>query len=317
MRVAGDELRWDDRVAVITGAGRNLGRTYALLLASRGARVVVNDLGVAISDTDGAGAAPDANPALAVVDEIRVAGGEAVASTDSVATPEGGAAIIQAAVDAYGRVDIVINNAGVVRQAELADYGPSLLDPVVASQIGGHFNVTRPAWRLMQEAGYGRVLNLSSGAGLWGVSGMAGYAAAKMAIVGFTRALSLEGAPHGIVVNAMAPSAKTRPGGFGPIPASDDLHEWLSLDVVAPVAAWLVHEACEASGECFSVGGGYVGRVTVAVNEGRRWDRPLTPEAVRDGWDDVMADGPWQPLPAGAGDIARMLEGFNARSSTR
>jgi hypothetical protein len=139
---------------------------------------------------------------------------------------------------------------------------------------------------------------------------MSGYAAAKMAIVGLTRALALEGAGHGITVNAMAPSAKTRPGGFGPIPASAKLHDWLSLDVVAPVAAWLVHEDCTATGECFSVGGGYVGRVSVAVNEGRRWERPLTPEAVRDEWGEVMADGPWTPLPAGGGDIARMLEGF-------
>jgi len=304
------ELRWDGRVAVITGSGRNLGRAYAMLLASRGAQVVVNDLGVAISDTDGSGAAPAANPADATAAEIRDAGGEAIANADSVATPEGGEAIIAAALDAYGRVDVVINNAGVVRQAEFADYTPALLDPVIASQIGGHFNVTRPAWRAMQAQGYGRVLNLSSGAGLWGVSGMAGYAAAKMAIVGLTRALALEGAEHGITVNAMAPSAKTRPGGFGPIPASPALHEWLSIDAVAPVATWLVHEECTATGECFSVGGGYVGRVSVAVNDGRRWERPLTPETVRDGWGEVMADGPWSQLPAGGGDIVRMLEGF-------
>jgi len=305
-------LRWDGRAAIITGAGRNLGRAYALLLASRGASVLVNDLGVAISDTDGLGDAPEANPAFAVVDEVRAAGGEAVANVDSVATPRGGESIVQAALDAFGRVDVVINNAGVVRQAEFDDYGPTLLEPVLASQIGGHFHVTGPAWRVMRGQRYGRVLNLSSGAGLWGVAGMSGYAAAKMAIVGLTRALALEGAPHGITVNAMAPSAKTRPGGFGPIPASEALHEWLSLDVVAPVAGWLVHEDCTATGECFSVGGGYVGRVSVAVNEGRRWDRPLTPESVRDGWDDVMADGPWTPLPAGGGDIARMLEGFTA-----
>jgi NAD(P)-dependent dehydrogenase (short-subunit alcohol dehydrogenase family) len=295
---------------VITGAGRNLGRAYALLLASRGAQVVVNDLGVAISDTDGSGDAPPVNPAQAVVDEIRAAGGEAVVSTDSVATQEGGDAIIAAALDAFGRVDVVINNAGVVRQAELPEYTPELLDPVLASQIGGHFNVTRPAWRAMREQGYGRVLDLSSGAGLWGVVGMAGYAAAKMAIVGLTRSLALEGAPHGITVNALAPSAKTRPGGFGPIPASPKLHDWLSIDVVAPVATWLVHEDCTVSGETFSVGGGYAGRVTVAVNQGHRWDRPITPEAVRDAWPDVMADGPWTPLPAGSGDVARMFEGF-------
>jgi NAD(P)-dependent dehydrogenase (short-subunit alcohol dehydrogenase family) len=304
------ELRWDGRVAVITGAGRNLGRAYALLLAARGAQVVVNDLGVAISDTDGSGDAPAVNPAGEVVDEIRAAGGEAVVSTDSVATEAGGEAIIGTALDTFGRVDVVINNAGVVRQAELGEYTPDLLDPVLASQIGGHFNVTRPGWRAMREQGYGRVLDLSSGAGLWGVAGMAGYAAAKMAIVGLTRALALEGAPHGITVNALAPSAKTRPGGFGPIPASPKLHDWLSIDVVAPVATWLVHEDCTVTGETFSVGGGYAGRVTVAVNEGHRWDRPMTPEAVRDAWPEVMADGPWTPLPAGSGDVARMLEGF-------
>ncbi len=307
------ELRWDGRVAVITGAGRNLGRAYALLLASRGAKVVVNDLGVAISDTDGSGDAPAVNPAIEVQREIVEAGGLAVVNEDSVATEAGGNAIVQTALDAFGRVDVVINNAGVVRQAELPDYGPELLDPVLASQIGGHFNVTRPAWRVMREQGYGRVLDLSSGAGLWGVAGMAGYSAAKMAIVGLTRALALEGAPHGITVNALAPSAKTRPGGFGPIPASPKLHEWLSIDVVAPVATWLVHEDCTTSGETFSVGGGYAGRVTVSVNEGHRWDRPMTPEAVRDAWDDVMADGPWTPLPAGSGDVARMLEGFDPR----
>ena len=129
-------------------------------------------------------------------------------------------AIVQTALDAFGRVDALINNAGVVRQAPFADYGPTVAEPVLASQIGGHFNVTRPAWPAMAAQGDGRILNVSSGAGLWGVPGMAGYATAKMAIVGLTRALALEGAPLGIAVNVIAPSAKTRPGGFGPIPAS-------------------------------------------------------------------------------------------------
>jgi len=303
------ELRWDERVAVVTGAGRNLGRAYALLLAARGARVVVNDLGVAINDTDGAGPAPDTNPAGAVVDEIVANGGTAVVSTDSVATPDGGAAIVQTAVDTFGRLDVVINNAGVVRQAPFADYGPGFVEDELTSQLGGHFNVTRAAWPHLVSAGSGRVLNLASGAGLWGVPGMTGYAAAKLGVVGFTRALALEGAEHQIGVNVMAPCAKTRPGGFGPIPASAALHEWLSLDQVAPVAAWLVHEDCPVSGECFSVGGGYIGRVSVAVNEGWR-GRPLTPESVRDHWATVMADGPWTRLPAGRGDLDRMLDGF-------
>ena len=303
------ELRWDGRVAVVTGAGRNLGRAYARLLAVRGASVVVNDLGVAISDTDGGGAAPKTNPALTVVEEITAAGGAAVVSADSVATPDGGAAIVQTALDTYGRLDVVINNAGVVRQAPFADYGPDFVDDELASQLGGHFNVTRAVWPHLIAAGAGRVLNLSSGAGLWGVAGMTGYSAAKLGVVGFTRALALEGAEHHVTVNVVAPCAKTRPGGFGPIPASAALHDWLSLDQVAPVAAWLVHEDCTVSGECFSVGGGYIGRVAVAVNDGWR-GRPLTPESVRDHWDTVMADGPWTPLPAGRGDLDRMLDGF-------
>jgi NAD(P)-dependent dehydrogenase (short-subunit alcohol dehydrogenase family) len=303
------DLRFDDHVVVVTGAGRNLGREYALLLASRGAKVVVNDLGVAISDTDGTGEAPVRNPALDVVDEIRAAGGEAVANLDSVTEPEGGAAIVQTALDAYGRVDALINNAGVVRQSPFAEHAPAVTDPVVASQIGGHLNVTRAAWPVMTKQGGGRVLNVSSGAGLWGVPGMAAYATTKMGIVGLTRALALEGAPLGIRVNVIAPSAKTRPGGFGPIPASPQLHEWMSMDQVAALAVWLVHPDCAASGECFSVGAGYIGRVIVAVNDGIH-DRPLTPEKVRDHWPELMADGPWTPLPAGSGDIARMLEGF-------
>jgi NAD(P)-dependent dehydrogenase (short-subunit alcohol dehydrogenase family) len=307
-----EELRWDGRVAVITGAGRNLGREYALLLASRGAKVVVNDLGIAISDTDGSGDAPAENPAHAVVTEIRAAGGEAIANTGDVTSAAGGEAIVGAALGEWGRVDVLINNAGVVRQAPFEDYGPELTAPVFASQLDGHFNVSRPAWRAMKEQGFGRILNLSSGAGLWGVPQMAGYSTAKMGIVGLTRALAQEGAAHGIAVNAMAPNAKTRPGGFGPIPASPQLHEWLSLDVVAAVAVWLVHETCTVTGECFTVGGGYVGRVMVAVNDGWRGERPLTPESVRAGWADVMADGPWTPLPAGSGDIGRMLEGFGA-----
>ncbi len=209
---AADELRWDDRVVVITGAGRNLGRAYALLLAARGAKVIVNDLGVAISDTDGSGDAPAENPAHEVVAAIVAAGGEAVANTDSVATEAGGEAIIATALDTYGRVDALVNNAGVVRQSPFEDYADELLWPVLESQIGGHFHVTRPAWRAMQAQGYGRVLNLSSGAGLWGVPTMTGYSAAKMAIVGLTRALAQEGEPHGITVNAIAPVREDSPG---------------------------------------------------------------------------------------------------------
>jgi len=305
-------LRFDEQVVVVTGAGRNLGREYALDLARRGAKVVVNDLGVAISDTDGSGAVPARNPALDVVDEIVAAGGEAVASTDSVATPEGGEAIIATALDTWGRVDALINNAGVVRQAPFADHTVEVYEPVIASQIGGHLNVTRPAWSAMVAAGGGRILDVSSGAGLFGIPGMAAYATAKMAVVGLTRALAVEGAPFGIGVNVIAPSAKTRPGGFGPIPESPALRAWLSLDQVSALAVWLVHPDCPTTGECFSVGGGYVGRVVLAVNDGYS-GRPLSPEKLRDEWATVTADGPWTHLPAGAGDVGRMLQGFDGR----
>lgn len=312
------ELRWDGRVAIVTGAGRNLGRVYAHLLASRGARVVVNDLGVAISDTDGTGDAPATNPAHTVVAELEAAHGPgvAVASTDSVATPDGGEAIVAAAMDAFGRVDVVVNNAGVVRQAPFEDYGPDLVDPVFASQLGGHFNVTRPAWRIMRSQGYGRVLNVSSGAGLWGVPKMGAYATAKMGVVGFTRTLAQEGRADGINVNVIAPSAKTREGGFGPIPASPELNEWLSPELIAPLVAWLVHEDCDVSGECFSVGGGYVGRVVLAVTRGWR-SRDLTPEALREHFGEVMDTDALTVMPAGTGDVARMFEGFSFEGSSR
>lgn len=305
------ELRWDERVAVVTGAGRGLGREYAVFLASRGARVVVNDLGIAVSDTTGAGDAPAMNPALEVVDQIVAAGGTAVADVNSVATEAGGRALVATALDTWGRIDVLINNAGVVRQAPFEDMDPSLLDPVIESHIGGAFNVTRPAWRAMKDQGFGRVLNLSSGAGLFGVPGMAGYAAAKLGIVGLTRSLSQEGAGHGINVNVIAPYAATRPGrGFGPLPPSTDLDDWLSPSLVAPVAAWLVHESCAVSGECFSVGAGYVARVVVAVNEGFR-QRPLTAEDVRDRFNEVMDDEePYRAMPAGTGDLGRIMKGF-------
>jgi NAD(P)-dependent dehydrogenase (short-subunit alcohol dehydrogenase family) len=305
------QLRWDGRVAIVTGAGRNLGRAYARLLAARGARVLVNDLGVAISDTDGAGDTPSSDPAHDVVAEIEAEHGRgiAVASTDSVATPEGGEAIVAAATDAFGRVDVVVNNAGVVRQAPFEDYAPELADAVFASQLGGHFNVTRPAWRIMRAQGYGRVLNVSSGAGLWGVPKMGAYATAKMGVLGLTRTLAQEGRADGINVNVIAPSAKTREGGFGPIPPSPALNEWLSPELIAPLVAWLVHEDCDVSGECFSVGGGYVGRVVLAVTRGWR-SRDLTPESVRDHFGDVMDEDGLAVMPVGTGDMARMFEGF-------
>ena len=246
-------LRFEDKVVIVTGAGRNLGREYALLFASLGAKVVVNDLGVAISDTQDVGGGSVSDPAAEVVAEIAATGGRAVANRDTVATPEGGEAIVQAALDAWGRVDVVVNNAGQVRMGPFADFPESHVDTLLATQLRGHLNVSRPAWRAMAAKGGGRFVNVSSGSA-WGLAGGAVYGMVKMGVIGLTRSMAAEGVDVGIQANVIAPWAKTRPGtGMGPFPWSEALGEWLSPRKVAPVVGWLAHESCLATGECFTV----------------------------------------------------------------
>jgi NAD(P)-dependent dehydrogenase (short-subunit alcohol dehydrogenase family) len=306
------DMRFDGKVAVVTGAGRNLGRAYALLLASRGAKVVVNDLGVGISDTDGHADTPEVNPAFSVVDHIRADGGEALVNTDSIADPDAAARIIQTAVDEWGTVDIVINNAGVVRQAPVEEMEPHLTEAMLDTHIAGTMNVTRAAWRVMKQHGYGRILHVSSGAAIPGIPRMSVYSAVKLAVVGLTRAHSLEGAPHGIKVNVIAPYASVRGNDFGPVKWSPALADWLSPEQVAPLAAFLVHEECPVSGEWFTVGGGYVGRVALALNQGYK-GRPLSMESLRDNWPDVMGDdADFHLSPPGAtNEIRSMMEDFD------
>ncbi|MFM7872424.1 MAG: SDR family NAD(P)-dependent oxidoreductase, partial [Actinomycetota bacterium] len=198
-------LGYDGKVAIITGAGGGLGRQHALLMASRGALIVVNDLGGSV---DGTGAS--ASAAQKVVDEIKAAGGEAVADTNSVATPEGGKAIVQTAIDAFGRVDIVINNAGILRDKAFHNMEPDLLNPVLDVHLKGAFHVTQPAFVKMREQGFGRIISTSSAAGVFGNFGQTNYGAAKMGLVGFTRVLAVEGARFNIKANAIAPLALTR-----------------------------------------------------------------------------------------------------------
>jgi NAD(P)-dependent dehydrogenase (short-subunit alcohol dehydrogenase family) len=248
-----------DRVAIVTGAGGGLGREHALLLASRGAAVVVNDLGGSVSGEGASDSAADA-----VVREIEAAGGVAVAEHSSVADPDGGAAIVQKAIDTYGRIDIVVNNAGILRDKSFADMGPELLHPVLDVHLRGAFYVTRPAFVHMKEQGYGRILFTTSGSGVMGNFGQANYGAAKMGLVGLMNVLKVEGAKYNIKVNAVAPIAHTRmtEGLFGGIV------ELFSPSQVSPAVAYLVSEECELNGEIWSVGGGSVSRFFIGLTEG-------------------------------------------------
>jgi len=199
------DIRFDGRVAVITGAGGGLGRMYALELARRGAKVVVNDLG---GKSDGTG--KSTSMADQVVDEIRAAGGEAAPNYDSVATPEGGESIIRTAVDTFGKVDIVVNNAGILRDRSFVKLSPEELGLVIDVHLKGAFYVSKPAFRLMKDQRYGRLVFTSSAAGLLGNFGQSNYGAAKMGLVGLMHVLAVEGAKYDIRCNAIAPTARTR-----------------------------------------------------------------------------------------------------------
>ena len=306
-----DELRFDGKVVIVTGAGRNLGREYALLFASRGARVLVNDLGVGISDTDGVADAPADNPADAVVAEIVAVGGEAVANRDTIATPDGGRAIVEAALDAFGTVDVVVNNAGQVRMAPFTELTEAQLDAVIDTQLRGALNVSRPAWAVMAGRGGGRFVNVSSGAAFGGVPGGAVYGMAKMGVIGLTLAMASEGKDAGIAANVIAPYAKTRPEtGFGPFPPSAELNEWLHPRLVAPLVGWLAHDSCPVTGECFSVGGGHYARVGLEIAHGLV-DRDATIERIAAGAGEIL-DSERTPVGGAQGSAAmrRMFEGF-------
>lgn len=291
-----EALGFDGKVAIITGAGGGLGRQHALLMASRGALVVVNDLGGAV---DGTGS--DKGAADKVVDEIKALGGEAVADTNSVATAEGGEAIVQSALDSFGTVDIVINNAGILRDKAFHNMDESLVDPVFDVHLKGAFNVTGPAFRVMRDKGYGRIISTSSAAGIFGNFGQANYGAAKMGLVGFTRVLAVEGARFNIAANAIAPIALTRM-------TEDllgDLGQKLQPDYVAPLVTFLAHESCDATGRVFSVGGGRVAEVFIGECQGFT-DANLSPESVRDNWS-TICDRDGYAVPAQIAEETKMF----------
>lgn len=267
------EIAFDGQTVIVTGAGQGLGRAYALDLGLRGARVVVNDIGGIDS--------PDGPAAEAVVREIEAAGGTAVASLDTVATPEGGQAIVNRALDAFGTVDAVIHNAGVWRHEYYEDMTSDQLDPVLDVHLRGAFFVTQPAWKVMQEKGYGRIVLTSSSTGAFGRVAGTNYAAAKAGMLGLARALSLEGAEHGIKTNCILPISPFGDRGDVPTELTDKLKstglppESAGPELVAPMVVYLASTACSVSGEAFSAGGRRFGRVFIAVADG--WLAPDGP----------------------------------------
>ena len=258
-------ITFDGQVVVITGAGQGLGRAYALELGRRGAAVVVNDVG---TNDDGASTAD------AVVGEIEAAGGRAVASYDTVATPEGGAAIIDRAVEQFGTVDAVVHNAGVWRNVMFDEMTVEQLEPVLDVHLRGAFFVTRPAWSTMKEKGYGRIVLTSSSAGAFGREAGANYVTSKAGMLGLGRALALEGEQHGILANCILPIAPF--GRKGPVRAELKGHvadsglpqSAAGPEQVAPMVAYLASAACTVTGEAFSAGGGRFARVFIGVADG-------------------------------------------------
>jgi len=294
------DIGFDGRVAIITGAGGGLGREHALLLAARGAQVVVNDLGGSVSGEGGS-----TGPAHTTAKEIEDLGGAAVADTSSVASPEGGAAIVETAMQAFGRVDIVINNAGILRDKTFQNMTPELLDPVIDVHLKGAFNVTRPAWIQMRTQSYGRIINTASNAGILGNFGQSNYGAAKMGLVGLTRVLAAEGGKYNIKVNAIAPVAKTR--------MTEDLlgamADNLDPALVSPIAAWLAHEDCPVTGEVYSAAGGRIARFFIGLTDGY-YNPKLTVEDVRDHFEQIRSDGSYI-IPTGLNDeFAQLMKHF-------
>lgn len=297
------DISYQDRVAIVTGAGGGLGKTYALEFAKRGAMVVVNDLGGSADGTGGG-----ATPADEVVKLITEAGGKAVANHDSVATPEGGEAIVQTALDNFGKVDIVINNAGILRDKTFAKLTPQDLEIVIDVHLKGAFFVSQPAFRSMKENQYGRFVFTASGAGIFGNFGQTNYGAAKMGLVGLSNVLAVEGAKYNIKSNVIAPIARTRltENLLGP------LAEYLDPECVTPLVTYLASEACEETHEIYDVGGGRYARIFVGLCEGKAFGKGAKPSAeeIRDNMTSINETEGYTIPTSIAGEMQAVAKSF-------
>jgi NAD(P)-dependent dehydrogenase (short-subunit alcohol dehydrogenase family) len=291
------DIRFDGRVAIVTGAGNGLGRSYALELARRGASVVVNDLG---GDTAGSGAS--ATAAQRVVADIEGRGGIAVANADSVATEEGGANIVKSALEAFGGVDVIVNNAGILRNQDFESMTREDFEAVIDTHLWGAINVSQPAYRVMRQRGYGRFVFTTSSAGLFGIRGEANYAAAKASVIGLMNSIRTEGSAHGIRANAVAPVAVTRiaagmrhdntpPDDAARAAVRPTLELPMTADFVTPLVVVLASQECSVTGQIFSAVGGRFARVFIGVTPG--WygpkDAPASAEELLDHWEEISS----------------------------
>lgn len=269
-----DVVRLDGRVAIVTGGGRGLGRSHAIALAQRGAQVVVNDI------------PDDENPAADVVREIVSSGGNAVASNARIVTPSGGDELVTQAVDTYGTVDIVVNNAGIIQDHAFVNLTTDEFELVLDVHLRGAFNVSQPAFRVMKDKGHGRLIFTSSSAGLYGNFGQANYAAAKMALVGLSNVLAVEGRRYGITSNVISPIAATRMTES----SMGEIAKLLGPEHVAELVVFLSSDECTTTKEIFSVGGGRVARVLIGLGPGYSISTApyLTPERIREHLDQIL-----------------------------
>lgn len=303
-------ISYDGQVVVITGSGGGLGRAYALEIARRGGKVVVNDLGGAITGVAGQESTSFADK---VVDEIKAAGGEAIANYDSVASTEGGRAIIQAALDAYGRIDAVVANAGTMRYGEFEDLTLEDLNALLAVHVGGSWTVAQAAWPHMKQQGYGRLVFTTSSGGTLGNEKLSAYGAAKGGVMGLMHNLAEAGAPHGILCNALMPNAASRmtmgiqPGEMGENPWSAAMPQYFDPRYTAGLVAYLASDACKTHHGIYSMLGGRLGRAFIGIAHGYAQDAPMDADVIAANWDRINDDTAGYGIPANNTDEFRIV----------
>jgi NAD(P)-dependent dehydrogenase (short-subunit alcohol dehydrogenase family) len=303
-------ISYDGQAVVITGAGGGLGRAYALDIAARGGMVVVNDLG---GSTRGGEGETSARFADAVVEEIRAAGGQAVANYDSVATTEGGKAIIACALDSFGRIDAVVANAGNMRYGDFEDLSLEDLNALLAVHVGGSWNVAHAAWPHLKRQGYGRIVFTTSSGGTLGNASLAAYGAAKGGVMGLMHNLAEAGAPHGILCNAIMPNAMSRmtmeirPGELGENPWSAAMPQYFDPAYTAGLVTYLASKACATHHGIYSMLGGRLGRAFVGICHGYAQNQPMDAETIEANWSAINNDAAGYAIPANNTDEYRIV----------